>query len=108
MHPRYEIKKTYTVALEKPMSKEDIRHLRKGIDLEGGMTHPAKVQILEPELIEVTIHEGKNRIVRKMMRALGYRVKYLHRTKIGSLTLGSLKEGNHRPLTEKERKKIFA
>ena len=107
MHPRYEIKKTYAVALDKPMKKEDIRELQRGVTLSIGKTSPAKVRVIEPDLVEVTIHEGKNRIVRRMMRTLGYAVKYLHRTKIGGLTLGSLKEGQYRSLTDKEKKKIF-
>jgi len=103
MHPRYEIKKTYLVELKKQISDFHIKKLEKGIILEDGKTSPAKINKLEKDIIEITIHEGKNRIIRRMMKKLGYKVLTLKRIKIGNLELGKLKTGEYRDLEEKEK-----
>ncbi len=114
MHPRYEVEKTYLVFLDKDFSKEDIVKLKKGIFLEDldFTTRPAKVRYAgffspsrskgKKDVIELTIHEGKNRIVRRMMKALGYGVKRLVRVKVGKLSLGELRPGKYRKLSKKE------
>jgi len=102
MHPRYEIKKSYLVKIDKTISQSAISKIEKGIVLVDGMTSPAKVNHVEGNLIEITIHEGKNRVIRRILESLGYRIKFLHRTKIGKLSLGTLKEGKYRKLTKKD------
>ena len=98
MHPRYEIKKTYLVGLYRPIDKNQIQRIEKGILLSDGKTSPAKVKQHEPALIEITIHEGKNRIIRRMLTKLGFKTKFLKRTKIGAYSLGNLKPGQYKQL----------
>lgn len=100
MHPRYEINKTYVAELDRPIGPRHIAQLEQGIKLEDGMTSPAIVSRSRPEKIEITIHEGKNRIVRRMLEALGYTVVRLERTHIGSLSLGNLKPGKYKRSNE--------
>ena len=104
MHPRYETKKTYLVELDKPITPGAISKIRRGVKLEEYTTSRASVKELEPILIEITIHEGKKRIIRKMMKELGYKTRALKRIKIGKLELGNLKVGKYRKLTQKELK----
>ena len=107
-HPKHEINKTYTVTLKGIVTKEDIEKLEKGVDIGGYTTKPAKVKILKTDIeknisrLETTIHEGKNRQVRKMCEAIGKKVQALHRTKIGNISVKTLKIGQWRYLTKKE------
>ncbi|MBI4152265.1 rRNA pseudouridine synthase [Candidatus Woesearchaeota archaeon] len=102
MHPRYELKKTYLVEIDKPITYAMVREMEKGIPLTDGMTAPARVRSLEPILIEITLHEGRNHIIKRMFEHFGYRVRSLTRVKIGKVSLGSLRSGRFRHLTEKE------
>ncbi len=108
MHPRYEVTKTYLVEVDKPIDRADIASITSGVNLEDGRTHPAKIKKHSPMLLEVVIHEGKKRIIRRIFKKLGYKVKDLKRIRVGSLDIGSLKPGKYRALTEKDRQKIFA
>ncbi|MBW2977865.1 rRNA pseudouridine synthase [Candidatus Woesearchaeota archaeon] len=108
MHPRYEIKKTYLVRINRPIDNLSIRKIEHGVLLEDGKTSPAKVKKVEDTLLEITIHEGKNRIVRRMMEKLGFYIKYLERIRIGSLELSNLARGRYKILDEKDKEKIFA
>ena len=107
-HPKHEINKTYTVTLKGIVTREDIEKLEKGVDIGGYTTKPAKVKILKTDIeknisrLEITIHEGKNRQVRKMCEAIGKKVQALHRTKIGNISVKTLKIGQWRYLTKKE------
>ena len=108
-HPKYEIEKTYTITLRGKITKEEVETLRKGVIIdEGYLTKPAKVRILtineEKNIsrLEITIHEGKNRQVRKMCEALGRKVVALHRSKIGNVDVKDLKIGQWRYLKKKE------
>jgi len=105
MHPSKEIDKTYLVSLPADITKEQIVELEQGVELEDGKTSPAKVKQLK-NAFEITIHEGKNRIVRRMCTKIGLKIKTLHRIKVGPLALGPVKQGKYRNLTEKE-KKLF-
>lgn len=96
MHPRYEIKKTYVVGIDKPMTDKDIEMIEKGVVLEDGKTSPAKIIRQAPKIVEITIHEGKNRVVRRMFNHLGYYIKFLQRVSIGRIKLGNLKPGSYR------------
>lgn len=104
MHPRYETKKTYYVFLDKPLAKQQAEKIERGVELEDGTTSPAKVRIKSPDSteVEVTIHEGKNRIVIRMFNALGYNVLRLVRTHIGKLSLGDMQPGKMRELSYQE------
>ena len=92
MHPRYELPKTYRVVLEKPLNKEDWDTLEKGVELDDGKTAPAKIVKRNNDYM-VTIHEGRNRIIRRMFGSLNYEVKELIRVKIGKLSIGKLPLG---------------
>lgn len=112
-HPKHEITKTYTVTLKGIITDEEVQKLREGIQIEDYITRPAKVKILKTDFekkqsrLEITIHEGKNRQVRKMCEAIGRRVLALHRSKIGSIGVKDLKIGTWRYLTKKEKEIIL-
>ena len=107
-HPKHEIDKTYTVTLIGIVTNEEVEKLRQGVQIEDYITRPAKVKILKIDeeknisRLEITIHEGKNRQVRKMCEAIGKKVKALHRSKIGNLCVKDLKIGQWRYLNKKE------
>jgi 23S rRNA pseudouridine2605 synthase len=107
MHPRYEVKKTYLAGTKEPLSDFDKKKIENGIVLEDGKTSPAKVKLGPKNTAEITIHEGKNRIIRRMLEALGHRVFFLERIKIGSLWLGDLEPGAYRHLSKADREKVF-
>ncbi len=102
MHPKHQMKKTYVAKIKGTPSEELIRKFETGLLIEDKMTAPANLNVLKPGLVEVKIHEGRNRQVRKMLEAIGFPVITLKRIKIGKLTLDDLKEGTYRHLTEDE------
>ncbi|HTZ88448.1 MAG TPA: pseudouridine synthase [Solirubrobacteraceae bacterium] len=102
-HPSFEVPKTYRVKLAgKPIDASALRRLREGIELEDGPTAPAEVRRLGEHELELTIHEGRNRQVRRMCAAVGRQVIELRRVRFGPLRLGELREGAHRRLSETE------
>jgi 23S rRNA pseudouridine2605 synthase len=102
-HPRFEVPKTYRVRLSGGSPTEAaLRRLREGVELEDGMTAPANVRRLGADAIELTIHEGRNRQVKRMCEAVGHRVLALVRTRFGPLNLGDLEPGASRRLTAAE------
>ena len=107
-HPKHEIDKTYTVTVKGIVTDEEVEQLRNGVEIEDYITKPAKVKILKKDIekdmsrLEITIHEGKNRQVRKMCEAIGKKVQALHRSKIGNIAVKDLKIGTWRYLTKKE------
>ena len=112
-HPKHEIEKTYTVTMKGIAEKEEIDKLRKGIKIEDYITKPAKVRILKTDeeknisRLEITIHEGKNRQVRKMCETIGHKVLALHRSKIGKIEVKNLPLGKWRYLTDTEIKELI-
>ena len=108
MHPRYETTKTYRVEVDRELSNHDIRLLKEGIFLEDGKTKASHVEHFSPKTIDLTIHEGKNRIVKRMLKKLGYQVLSLQRIRIGRLERGDVKPGKCRTLQEKEKELIFS
>lgn len=106
MHPRYEKKKTYEVKLGDPINNEQISMIQKGLKLRDGKTAPAYVKKIKPNHLEITIHEGKNRIIRRMMDYLNLRIKTLKRIKIGNLSLGNLRPGRFKYLKKEDLKKL--
>ena len=112
-HPSHEITKTYIATLKGIISNEELEELRRGVEIEDYLTRPAKVKILKTDSeknisrIEITIHEGKNRQVRKMCEAIGRNVMALHRSKIGNIGVKDLKIGEWRYLSSTEIKSII-
>ena len=111
-HPKNEIEKTYNATVRGIVSEEDIEKLKKGVKIEDYISGEAKVKILKIDKdqnqsrIEITIHEGKNREVRKMCEAIGKNVIALHRSKIEFLSVKNLKIGQWRFLTDNEVKML--
>ncbi|HEX4563189.1 MAG TPA: pseudouridine synthase [Solirubrobacteraceae bacterium] len=102
-HPRFEVPKTYVATLAGgPVSDASLRRLRAGVELEDGVTAPARVRRRGAHAIEITIHEGKKRQVRRMCDAVGHRVTALQRIAFGPLRLGALAPGEHRRLSDAE------
>jgi 23S rRNA pseudouridine2605 synthase len=102
-HPRYEVPKTYRATVGRgPVSSRAIAALERGIDLDDGRTAPAEVKLLAANVIEIEIHEGRKRQVRRMCEAVGHPVSALERIRFGSLALGKLPRGAHRLLSETE------
>jgi 23S rRNA pseudouridine2605 synthase len=101
-HPRYEVPKAYRVSLARPPAQAELRRLREGVELDDGPTAPAKARRIGEREIELTIREGRNRQVRRMVEAVGNRVERLVRVRFASLRLGGLAEGESRPLSSSE------
>ena len=101
-HPRYEIDKVYEVETWTQPTDEDLERLRSGVELEDGPTRPARVRRLAGARIEVVIHEGRNRQVRRMLEAVGHRVRQLHRSRYANLTVDDLEPGAWRELRADE------
>ncbi len=102
-HPRYEVPKTYRATLAGPaITDSALRRLRQGVELEDGRTAPASVRRLTPHQLDITIHEGRNRQVRRMCEAVGRPVRQLARIRFGPLELGDLRPGRARRLTAAE------
>ena len=106
-HPRYEVPRTYRVRLGRPATAEQLRRLRRGVDLDDGPTAPARVWKASARVVEITIHEGRNRQVRRMVEAVGNRVQDLRRIRFGSLALGELAEGRSRRLRPAEIERLW-
>jgi 23S rRNA pseudouridine2605 synthase len=108
-HPRFEVDKTYRVQVANPPIRERaLRALRVGVELDDGMTAPARAGRIGPATLELTIHEGRKRQVRRMCEAVGHPVKRLERVRFGPLTLGDLKPGRYRRLTPAELRRLAA
>ena len=111
LHPRYKVNKTYVARVAGVPSEKLLDKLRQGIKLEDGMTAPAVVKMLETSdseaKVEITIHEGRNRQVRRMFAAIGCDVRALKRVKFAGLTLKGVKRGHYRPLTDEEITELY-
>lgn len=107
-HPKHEITKTYTVTVKGIIKNEEVEQLRKGVKIDDYTTRPAKVKILKTDeekdisRLEITIHEGKNRQVRRMCESVGRRVIALHRSKIGNIGVKDIELGKWRYLKDFE------
>lgn len=114
MHPKYKVEKTYVAKVKGPLTGEKIRMLEKGVMLEEGKTAPAHVKILswdkrkEVAIVQLTIHEGRNRQVRRMFEAIGCKVMKLKRERYAFLELGNLRPGDARELSPHEVKQLRA
>lgn len=103
MHPRFEVEKTYrAVVARPPVDAAALRALRSGVALDDGRTAAAKVRTLAPDALEITIHEGRKRQVRRMCEHVGHPVERLERVRFGPLELGELQLGAFRRLSSAE------
>ncbi len=106
LHPSFEIKKVYLVCVSNQVTDAEIAQLRKGVIIDGRMTSPADVRLTRRDAFStdllITIHEGRNRQVRKMIDAIGHQVVHLKRVQFGPMILGDLPSGMWRKLTEEE------
>ena len=105
-HPSYEVPKTYLAEVAGVVNQATLRRLRAGISLDDGPVRPSSVTLVstgtDRSLIKITLHEGRNHIVRRTMEAVGHPVRRLSRTGIGPVRLGNLKVGQLRDLTQDE------
>ena len=101
-HPRYEIEKVYEAEVGGDPGEKVLSALREGVELDDGVTAPAQVRRLRPHTLELIIHEGRNRQVKRMLDAVGHPVRSLHRSKYAGLTLQGLRPGESRQLTRAE------
>ena len=101
-HPRYGVEKVYVADVEGRPDEHAVQALAEGVELEDGMTAPATVRCLAPSRVELTLHEGRNRQVRRMLEAVGHPVTRLHRSVYAGLTLEGLEPGEWRELTRDE------
>ena len=101
-HPRFGVEKEYVAQVDGVPTRGELRRLREGVELDDGVTAPAQVAQVEPAVLRITIHEGRNRQVRRMCDAIGHPVERLVRTRIGPLVDRSLKPGEWRVLTTDE------
>lgn len=110
-HPKHEVEKTYKATINGVLTKLEIANLEQGVNIGGYITSKSKVKIIEENknssVVEIKIHEGKNRQVRKMFETVGKKVIHLHRTSIGNINVKNMKIGEWRFLTEKEVQKLL-
>ncbi|MDQ3679332.1 MAG: rRNA pseudouridine synthase [Actinomycetota bacterium] len=107
-HPSFGVEKEYLAEVEGAPSPGAVRRLREGVALDGGVTAPARVSLLAANLVRISIHEGRNRQVRRMCEAVGHPVKRLVRTRIGPLAERRLRPGQWRPLSISEVRELAA
>lgn len=112
LHPSFEIKRTYQATVRGLPTGAKLRLLEEGVEIEGRKTWPARLRIVargaDATTVEITIHEGRKRQVRKMFAAIGHPVKALRRVAYGGLRLGDLSPGKYRILTKAELTEIFS
>jgi 23S rRNA pseudouridine2605 synthase len=101
-HPKYEVEKVYEADVEGEPSDDALLRLTDGVELEDGRTAPARVRPLGPSLVELAIHEGRNRQVKRMLEAVGHPVLRLHRSRYAGLTVEGLEPGEWRELSADE------
>ena len=110
LHPSFEIQKSYLTKVSNNVSDQEIRMLRKGVIIDGKLTSPAEVRLIRHDTFStdllITIHEGRNRQVRKMIEAVGHQVVRLKRVRFGPVQLGDLPSGMWRKLTDEEIQKL--
>ena len=112
LHPSHEVSKVYLVKASNQVTEEEIRRLRRGVMIDEKLTSPAEVRLIRRETFDtvllISIHEGRNRQVRKMLEAIGHQVVSLKRVEFGPVSLGDLPRGQWRRLTEREVSKLKA
>jgi 23S rRNA pseudouridine2605 synthase len=111
-HPSYEIHKTYVAEIVGPVPRDLGRRLRAGVELEDGVARVDSFRVLDRAgsrfMVELVLHEGRNRLVRRLLSAEGFPVQRLARTKVGPVSLGELRPGRLRPLTSQEVGELYS
>jgi len=111
-HPRYQVEKVYEAEVRGRPTPAVLRRLSRGVMLDDGPSGPARVRLLRPggetSLIELTVHSGRKRMIRRMLKAVGHPLHSLRRTRVGPLLLGDLQPGRWRPLTQDELTRLWA
>jgi 23S rRNA pseudouridine2605 synthase len=107
-HPRYEVEKVYVAGVDGRPSDDAIARLEQGVELDDGLTAPARVTRLGPNRLELAIHEGRTHQVKRMLEAVGHPVRQLHRSRYAGLTLDGLEPGTARELTAAEVERLRA
>ena len=105
-HPSFGVEKEYLAHVSGAPKPGAVRALRQGVELDDGPTAPAKVALVAPDVLRITVHEGRNRLVRRMCEAVGHPVRRLVRTRIGPLSDRRLAPGQWRPLTPAETRRL--
>ena len=114
MHPKNRVEKTYLAKIKPCLTMEELFSLKAGISIDGIVCHPGRVKIKkhdpskEVDLVEITIHEGRNHIIKNLFKAINHDVLKLTRTKYAFLEVGELQTGEYRYLTKEEVKKLYA
>jgi 23S rRNA pseudouridine2605 synthase len=108
MHPRYEVDKVYEADVEGEPNEGDLARLREGIELEDGPAAPARVEVVGPGRVRLTIHQGRKHQVKRMLEAVGHPVRRLHRSSYAGLTLDGLEPGEWRELSAEEVRRLHA
>jgi 23S rRNA pseudouridine2605 synthase len=112
MHPTFGVSKTYLATVPGPVPREVGRRLRAGVELEDGPARADAFRVVQTQgaraIVEITLHEGRNRIVRRMLAAVGHPVERLVRTAVGPVRLGGQRAGTLRPLTSAELAELYA
>jgi 23S rRNA pseudouridine2605 synthase len=106
MHPSFEVDKVYEAEVIGEITDDKLKKLQTGIKLHDGLSAPAKTKKINENSLELTLHEGRNHQVKRMLAAVELRVKHLHRRQYGPLTLDSLKPGQWRDLSSEELDKL--
>ncbi len=101
-HPSYGIHKVYSAGLDRPMEERDLVSLEQGVELEDGPVEPDAVRREAEALVEVTLHEGRKHVVKRMFAAMGYEVERLHRRRFAGLSADDLDQGQWRELSREE------
>ena len=97
-HPKFEHEKEYEVVVNKPVTKEFLRQMQKGVSLSEGLARADKIHQIGPKKFSLTLHQGWKRQIRRMCESLGYRVLDLVRVRIGKWKLGNLREGEYKKI----------
>ena len=106
-HPSFDHEKSYIVSVAKPISTGSLKKMASGLPLMGGTTRPAKVERVSSRKFKIVLKEGKNRQIRRMVRKVGHKVTELKRIRVSNICIGSLKPGEWRFLSEKEKKGLI-
>lgn len=106
LSPKYHVEKIYIATVDKPLEKSLIEEFKKGIIMDGDLTLPAGLEIIDEFTARVTLHQGKYHQVKRTFEHFGYKVLVLHREKFSFLTINGLKEGEFRSLSEEEINKL--
>lgn len=107
-HPSFGVEKEYLAQVEASIGQKTIKALKQGVELQDGLTAPAKVTALSLDVLKISIHEGKNRQIRRMCEAVGHPVKRLVRTRIGPISDSKLSPGQFRILSQREIRSLYA